>query len=371
MPVRRVPAVALSLVAWSGAAAAAQPDAPASMPPKTVSELVVTAIKSVSELVVTAPAKCPSVRYSGKRNTAPKVVSTFPADGQTIRPGLVVVRVTFDQKVACAGGLSDDPPLANPCPDAVQHMVLSFDNRTVRTLCIVDPGRLYSARMNWNPEISFRSLDGVLGETHQLKFSTSMDPPVTDICEALREDAETIKEVEAARPLDCANAYDPAQEQIKAQVLQRDVRARQERDLALAAQRVKADVARAEADAHDLQMAEKLALSAYRRARESAGQDVPVAVASANVLAPEDERLTSAGLPWQKTEPPVGGFRLTPSELAQPPELRGAPQGLRLRSRRELTDWRQSFTVNGKIFDCRWEAKTVACQRRSDAYPSG
>jgi hypothetical protein len=372
MPVLRVPAVALSLVAWAGAAVAAQPDAPASVPPKTVSELVVTAIKSVSELVVTAPAKCPSVRYSTKGKPAPKVVSTFPADGQTIRPGLMVVRVTFDHKVACAGGLSDDPPLANPCPDAVQHMVLSFDNRTVRTICIVDPGRLYSARLNRYPDTSFRSLDGVLGETHQLKFSTSMDPPVTDLCEALREDTETIAEVEAARPLDCASR-DAAQDLVKAQVLQRDTRARQEREIAIANQRAKADAARAEAEVRDLQKAEKLALAAYRTARDREWSRQRELVRDERAY--EESPLTSPAGEFARPSQSPTFDRHTVDSLTSPVLPPGAAASarqaeLKPKGRPEFTDWRQSFQVNGAIFDCRYESGGVVCQRRGD-YPSG
>jgi len=353
MPIRLLAAIGVAALAWAGAAAAAPRD-------------LDNPRKTVSELVVTAAAKCPTEESSARSRGGPKVVSTFPAQGQAIRPGLVVVRVTFDQPVVCAGGLSDDPPLANPCPEAVQHMVLAFDHRTVRTVCLVDPGKLYSVRLNWNPANSFKNLDGVLGEPHQLRFSTSMDPPVTDVCEALREDAETIAQVQAQRALDCAAGHDERQERVRAEVIRSDALARQARELAIANLRAREDSARAEAQVRDLETAGRLATAAYRQAREREWRrQRDLLRRAADVTAADDHLASTEGHVFgpSASPPPFNPHSLDSVDSVLPrhgPGGRAPPP----EPKRELTDWRQSFTVNGAQFDCQFSAGAVACRRQ-------
>ena len=99
-------ALAVGALVLGGAAgpAWAQRKAQAADAGNTVSELILTASRRVSELIVTAPVKCVPVdalhmRMGGR----PKVVSAFPGKGDVIRPGLLVMRVTFDQPMACEG----------------------------------------------------------------------------------------------------------------------------------------------------------------------------------------------------------------------------------------------------------------------------
>ena len=108
---------------------------------KTVSELVVTAFKTVSELLVTAPIKCirAPMAPSGKWESRPRVVSAFPGKGDVVRPGLLIVRVTFDQKMVCDGGFQESPPLAYPAGPDPPHMLLSSDRLTIRTVRHVGP----------------------------------------------------------------------------------------------------------------------------------------------------------------------------------------------------------------------------------------
>src|SRR5258706_10088053 len=86
---------ALAIAAGALPAGAAPKPAPADG--ATVSELIVTATKAVSELTVTAKIKCLQPDSSQYRTNRPKVVSSYPAKGAVVRPGLLVVRVTFDQ----------------------------------------------------------------------------------------------------------------------------------------------------------------------------------------------------------------------------------------------------------------------------------
>jgi hypothetical protein len=185
--------------------AAAAPDPAAN--PTTVSELVVTATKAVSELTVTAQIKCLAPSRGDERAERPTVVSTFPAKGATVRPGLLVLRVTFDRPMACNGRLERDPPWQDPCPGAVQQMLLSYDRRTVRTVCVVEPSLHYGAVVNRDLDGKvFIGLTGLPAESRKFDFTTSSDPAVASVCEALAEDVETARDIAKRHKLDCAAA---------------------------------------------------------------------------------------------------------------------------------------------------------------------
>jgi hypothetical protein len=193
-------ALALSVLAL----AAAPP--PAKADDATVSELIVTASKTVSELTVTAKLKCLAPDTNGGRADRPKVVSSYPAKGAVVPPGLLIVRVTFNQPMACDGGFVRDPPLENPCPGEGREMLLSYDRKTVRTVCIVAPNTRYGLAMSRDPVdgASFLGLSGLPSLPYRLDFTTSAEPVVASVCEALAQDAETARQIRARRPLDCA-----------------------------------------------------------------------------------------------------------------------------------------------------------------------
>jgi hypothetical protein len=201
--------------AWLLAAAfsvACVPDAIAAAPTKaggadgpSVSELIVTASRTVSELTVSAKIKCLGPDRMGERAERPRVVSTFPAKDSIVRPGLLVLRVTFNQAMACDGSLTAAAPLENPCPGAVQEMLLSYDRKTVRTVCEVAPNVQYGVWLSQNPtERSFVGLTGLPSEAYRLNFSTSDGPAVRSVCEAMSADEETAREMRR-RPVDCSS----------------------------------------------------------------------------------------------------------------------------------------------------------------------
>lgn len=180
---------------------------PASNQAATVSELVVTASKTVAELTVTAKIKCLAPDSGQGRAERPTVVSTFPEKGAVVRPGLLVVRVTFNQPMACDGVFTNAPPLQNPCPGPSREMLLSYDRRTVRTVCVVEPNAQYGLWLNQSPTShAFLGLGGLPSEAHRLTFSTSAAPAVGTICEALTEDVETARQIRQRRSLDCSTA---------------------------------------------------------------------------------------------------------------------------------------------------------------------
>jgi hypothetical protein len=121
----------------------------------------------------------------------PKVVSTFPAEGQTVAPGLLELRFTFDLPMACTGGVLVRGGSADPCTELTpnntpiaQHWRHAWNRYSLRLQCKVEPGRRYSVTLNktvtdalftW-PD--FKSLAGGKAPPYDLTFATSKAAPI-------------------------------------------------------------------------------------------------------------------------------------------------------------------------------------------------
>ena len=116
------------------------------------------------------------------------MVSTFPADGAVIRPGLLVLRVTFDTPMSCRGFFTARPPFHDPCPDARQHWVVSFDRRTIRAICHVDAAGHYGVRMSDQPDSRFYSLRGRPLDIYEFSFTTSDGAEILTTSDSLNQD---------------------------------------------------------------------------------------------------------------------------------------------------------------------------------------
>lgn len=119
---------------------------------------------------------------SQQNKNRPKVVATFPADGAVVRPGVVVVRVTFDQPMACDASFDGVSDLPNPCPGRWREATLSQDRLSFRTVCEVKANTRYRMTLH-----SFRNSHG-LAIPADITFSTSGSAPIVTIRQALAED---------------------------------------------------------------------------------------------------------------------------------------------------------------------------------------
>ncbi|HLZ76256.1 hypothetical protein [Phenylobacterium sp.] len=174
--------VALAILAL-GAAAQAQPKpAPAAAPSDPAA-----AVSETEELTVTAQATCLEPKPDNF-SPRPKVLSTFPANGAVVRPGVLVLRITFDQPMSCKGFFTGIPKLRNPCPLEHQHWLLSFDRRTIRTTCRAEGVASYGVGVSDNPDATFLSLAGRPLEPYEFRFTTSAAPDVLTPSESLGED---------------------------------------------------------------------------------------------------------------------------------------------------------------------------------------
>lgn len=110
---------------------------------------------------------------------APRVVRIMPAPGSVVRPGAMVLSVTFDQPMACKANQAASPfPI--PCPGDGKAVLLSPDRRTLTTVCVVEAGSSYSM-----PLVDFVGDGGARSERYDLAFTTSTAAPVRDARQAM------------------------------------------------------------------------------------------------------------------------------------------------------------------------------------------
>jgi hypothetical protein len=80
----------------------------------------------------------------------------------------------------------------------------------VRTVCLVEPNAQYGLWLSQDPaEGGFIGLSGLPSMPYRLSFTTSAEPLVTTVCEALSQDEETARQIRQRRSLDCAAAPSP------------------------------------------------------------------------------------------------------------------------------------------------------------------
>jgi hypothetical protein len=116
--------------------------------------------------------------------TPPTVASTYPAAGSSVDPGVLVLKVTFDQRMdpqawryAKGGG---------DYPDCLAKPRLLADAKTFVLLCTTTSSRTYSVRFNEDGETT-----GFTGEGHraatpfELTFTTMKGRPVSTLPDAL------------------------------------------------------------------------------------------------------------------------------------------------------------------------------------------
>jgi hypothetical protein len=128
---------------------------------------------------------CPRARRPADPGIPPpRLVATFPANGAVVRPGLLVLRLSFDLPMACAGLIDRHAATLNPCPAPLREPVISLDRRTFLTVCRVAKGGHYGLWLR-----SFTSLAGHRSAPQELVFETSSEPEVATVQDAIVEDS--------------------------------------------------------------------------------------------------------------------------------------------------------------------------------------
>jgi len=115
----------------------------------------------------------------------PKVTATWPAAGQAIAPGVLVLKVAFDQAMtprdfaygAGAGG---------EAPECLKTPRLLNDTKTFVLLCRTLPGKTYAVSFNKDPAAGFSNLAENRAEPSELTFTTTVGDPVTKLRDAIK-----------------------------------------------------------------------------------------------------------------------------------------------------------------------------------------
>jgi hypothetical protein len=118
----------------------------------------------------------------------PKVTATWPASGQAVAPGVLVLKVVFDQQMTprdFAYGLGAGADAL----ECLKTPRLLNDAKTFVLLCTTLPGKTYTITLNNNPGVGQTGFSN-LGENHaapsELTFTTQTGEPVTKLRDAIK-----------------------------------------------------------------------------------------------------------------------------------------------------------------------------------------
>jgi hypothetical protein len=191
---------AAALISWTlsacpSAVGAEPPAAPPAAPTAatTVSELLVLARRptTLSGVDVKAKAPCVIPRPHGAPDGPPRVVDSYPRFGQTVPPGVLVLRVTYDQP------MSRCPVFLLNAGGALARLEQKLawqtsDRRTMFFIVDVNPANDYRLWLNapWRMFLrrTFLSRYGTPAVPRMIAFSTSRGPPTVTAEDVLRAD---------------------------------------------------------------------------------------------------------------------------------------------------------------------------------------
>jgi hypothetical protein len=160
----RVAALACFACLIGGAAIAAPPAPPAGGAPHEVSPVTVF-----------------------PRTEPPKVTATFPAAGQAIAPGVLVLSVTFDQQMLQTGfDFGPSSTAAGEMPKCLKTPRLLNEGKTFVLLCTTHPGKTYALSFNTRPVGGFANVAEQRAQSASLTFTTTAGEPVRNLEDAMK-----------------------------------------------------------------------------------------------------------------------------------------------------------------------------------------
>lgn len=155
-------AVLASLVCLCGGPALAAPPALPPQPPHEVSGVTVYA-----------------------KTDPPKVTATYPAAGQALSAGVLILTVTFDQKMTEAG-FDFGPAAGGEMPNCLKTPRLLEDGKTFVLLCTTDPHKAYALTFNAAPQGGFANIAEHRADSASLAFTTTDADGPRSIPDALK-----------------------------------------------------------------------------------------------------------------------------------------------------------------------------------------
>jgi hypothetical protein len=143
--------LALIVCLWSCAGLAQAAPAPLKLPPTDVSAVTIY------------PTSAP-----------PKVVATFPAAGQALPGGVLIVTITFDQQMT-PGGFDISAAPGGEAPPCLKTPRLLDDGKTFALLCTTDGGKAYKLAFNGGAQGGFANIGDRRAEPGALSFTTTTE----------------------------------------------------------------------------------------------------------------------------------------------------------------------------------------------------
>ncbi len=132
----------------------------------------------------------------------PTVVATYPAQDAAVAPGVLVLKVTFDQRMQ--GDTWSYAPLAGTDdPKCLGTPRLLADDKTFVLLCTVDADKSYGVGLNQAPGKAFVDRGGRKPPPVELRFKTSAADPVRSLKTAMT--AAGLKDLDS--PIESLGGY--------------------------------------------------------------------------------------------------------------------------------------------------------------------
>jgi len=136
------------------------------------------------------------------------VESTFPALNAKVTPGLLVLRVTFSEKMR-VDGWSYVPSPKGLYPDCAQTPRLLDDQRSFVLICRTLPGKTYSVWFNQPPLVDFSNYSRRSAIPYQLTFTTADEEPIRTLADAMKADKALTNVSNPVEPLGSAPMGQP------------------------------------------------------------------------------------------------------------------------------------------------------------------
>jgi hypothetical protein len=114
----------------------------------------------------------------------PAVAATYPAKDATVAPGVLVLTITFDQRMQ-ADAWSYAPLAGTDDPKCLETPRLLSDGKTFVLLCSVDGDKTYGVGLNEAPGKAFTDRGGRKPAPVELRFKTSTAEPLRSIKTAM------------------------------------------------------------------------------------------------------------------------------------------------------------------------------------------
>lgn len=116
---------------------------------------------------------------------APKVVSTYPAQDQAVAPGVLILKVAFNQKMLPTGFDYAPAPGADPL-ECVKTPRLLNDEKTFVLLCRAWPGKTYGVAFNGSEKPGFANQGELRATGATLSFTTTSGEPIRTVAAGVK-----------------------------------------------------------------------------------------------------------------------------------------------------------------------------------------